>query len=89
MSRAFENTCAMVFCNAGGPKEEDYAGLSQVTVPIIGTLGRLGEPEEDMIVVDLDMEVLEEAERNYKVREDLKREDWHYSYTDRGAATRV
>jgi hypothetical protein len=33
-----------------------------------------------MLVVDLDLEVLEAAEKNYGVRKDLAREDWHYSY---------
>ena len=33
-----------------------------------------------MAVVELDMEILEEAERNYKVREDMARDDWHYTY---------
>ena len=36
--------------------------------------------EEGMSVVDIDMEILEEAERNYKVREDMAREGWYYSY---------
>lgn len=29
-ARAFENTCAIVFANAGGPPGKGYAGLSQV-----------------------------------------------------------
>ena len=33
-----------------------------------------------MSIVDLDMEILQEAEDNYKVREDLARDDWHYDY---------
>ena len=33
-----------------------------------------------MSVVPVDMAVLEEAERNYKVRADISREGWHYSY---------
>jgi predicted amidohydrolase len=30
-ARAFENTCAVVFANAGGPPGKGYAGLSQVS----------------------------------------------------------
>lgn len=30
-ARAFENTCAIVFANAGGPPGKGYAGLSQVS----------------------------------------------------------
>ena len=79
-TRCFENTCAIVFCNAGGPPGEGYAGLSQVSVPFVGPLARLGSGGEGMAVVDLDLGVLDIAEANYKVREDLAREDWHYSY---------
>lgn len=75
VTRAFENTCATVFVNAGGPAEDgestNYAGLSQVGVPHIGSLGRLG-PAEGMSIVDLDMDVLRVAEESYKVRQDSK-----------------
>ena len=84
MSRTFENTCAVVFCNAGGPVGKQttgtYAGLSQVAVPFKGALGKLGA-EEGISVVELDMQILEEAEENYKVRADMGREGWHYDYT--------
>lgn len=33
-----------------------------------------------MSVVDVDMQILEDAEENYKVRSDLARDDWHYDY---------
>jgi predicted amidohydrolase len=79
-ARAFENTCAIVFANAGGPPGKGYAGLSQVTIPLAGPIARLGSGGEGMIVVDLDMGVVDVAEENYKVREDLAREDWHYDY---------
>ncbi|OTB09434.1 hypothetical protein M426DRAFT_315991 [Hypoxylon sp. CI-4A] len=84
ISRAFENTCAVVFANAGGPPEKgektNFAGLSQVGVPHIGSLGKMGR-SEGMSIVDLDMDVLRIAENNYKVREDMKAEGWHYAYT--------
>ncbi|KAI0477562.1 carbon-nitrogen hydrolase [Xylariaceae sp. FL0804] len=84
VSRAFENTCAVVFVNAGGPEArgEDtaFAGLSQVALPHIGPLGRLGRAE-GMSVVEMDMGVLKAAEATYKVREDMKAEGWHYAYT--------
>ncbi|KAI0015060.1 carbon-nitrogen hydrolase [Xylariomycetidae sp. FL0641] len=84
VSRAFENTCAVVFVNAGGPpaKGEDtmFAGVSQVGVPHIGSMGRMGRAE-GVSIVDLDMDVLRIAESNYKVREDMKTEGWHYGYT--------
>lgn len=84
VSRCFENTCMIVFANAGGPsgsaETESYAGLSQVAVPFKGALGKLG-PEEGMTVVEVDMQILEDAESNYKVREDMARVGWHYGHT--------
>ena len=85
-ARAFENTCAVVFVNTGGPKGESktgsFAGLSRVTLPFVGALGEetMNTSEEGMSIVDIDKEILEEAEKHYKVREDLGREDWHYTY---------
>ena len=73
----------VVFANAGGPKGKitkgSYAGLSQVAVPFKGALGKMGD-EEGMSVVEVDMQILEEAEENYKVRADMGREGWHYEY---------
>jgi len=83
VSRTFENTCAIIFANVGGPvgmSTGDYCGLSQVAVPFIGSLGKLAS-EENMSIVDLDMQILEEAEQNYKVREDIGTEGWHYKYS--------
>jgi len=33
-----------------------------------------------MSVVDLDMQIIEDAEENYQVRADLARDGWHYDY---------
>lgn len=71
---------AIVFANAGGPAGKGYAGLSQVCVPYAGALTRLGSHAEGMAVVDVDMQILEDAEENYKIRADLSRSDWHYEY---------
>lgn len=84
-ARCFENTCAVIFVNSGNasPRCEDIEnisiGESQVTVPFIGPLGKL-EDEEGMIVTDLDMQIMDDAEENYKVRGDLARSNWHYIY---------
>ncbi|KAI9815922.1 MAG: hypothetical protein M1826_001915 [Phylliscum demangeonii] len=78
--RAFENTCAVVFVNTAGPAAEDYLGLSQVTVPFLGPIGRIDGCAEEMRLVDLDMSILDEAEETYRVRADLASEDWHYHY---------
>ncbi|KAK6834463.1 carbon-nitrogen hydrolase [Apiospora arundinis] len=84
VTRAFENTCAVIFVNAGGPAEKgektNFAGLSQLALPHVGSVGRMGRAE-GMNIVELDKDVLRIAEENYKVREDMKREGWHYAYT--------
>lgn len=57
-------------------------GLSRVTLPFVGALGDATKDsaEEGMSVVDIDMEVVEEAERNYGVRGDMAGRNWHYEY---------
>ncbi|KAA8649588.1 hypothetical protein EYZ11_005966 [Aspergillus tanneri] len=78
VSRTYENTCAVVFCNAAGPAEEGFAGLSQAAVPFLGSVGRLATSDEGMGIVELDMSLVEDAELDYKVREDMASSDWHY-----------
>jgi predicted amidohydrolase len=84
VARCFENTCMVVFANVGGPVGEGakgaWAGLSQVAVPFQGALGKMGD-EEGMSVVEVDMQILEEAEDNYKVRADMGSDGWHYQYS--------
>lgn len=70
VARAYENTCAVVFCNAWGH--------SQVAMPVLGSLGKLGAEKEGCVVSDIDLEALEVAESHYKIREDIRGEDWHY-----------
>ncbi|KAM5341894.1 hypothetical protein ACJ41O_014925 [Fusarium nematophilum] len=71
-ARAFENTAAVVFCNAGG--------LSCVAMPMVGLLGKIEVGEERMEVVDVDLDVLRISEENYKIRKDMRGEGWHYKY---------
>lgn len=79
--RAFENTCTIIFCNAGGPAEEGFLGLSGVYAPIAGRIaGSFEDSEEGMRVVEVDLGIQEIAERNYRVREDVLGQDWHYGY---------
>ncbi|KAJ5539034.1 hypothetical protein N7513_007366 [Penicillium frequentans] len=80
VSRAFENTCAVVFCNVAGPENEGFAGLSQVALPFVGCIERFGNSEEGMKIVEVDMDILEEAESVYKIREDIATPEWHYVY---------
>ena len=64
--------------NASGPPES-FLGMSQVTLPIVGPVAKMGS-EEGVMVADMDLGLLDVAENNYKVREDIKREGWHYVY---------
>lgn len=90
VARAFENTAAIVYVNAGAPaglaegavdvQGYEYLGLSQVAMPLQGALGKMGPPE-GVNVVDIDFSVLDKAEEAYKVREDIAREGWHYVRT--------
>lgn len=78
-TRAFENTCCIVFCNAGGPKSDGFVGLSQIAMPIMGTLaGSFDNSEAGMKIVQVDMTVVDVAERNYKIRQDLAEAGFHY-----------
>lgn len=96
VARAFENTCAIVFVNTAAPLGSvdgkdalghEYAGLSQVAMPLQGSRGKLGN-SEDMSVVEVDMRALEVAEKVYKVRQDMAKVEWHYplSYEPNKAA---
>ena len=75
VSRAFENTACVVFCNKGG--------CSQVTLPIVGKVKgdrEVGLDEDGVIYSEVDLDVLRIAEDNYKVRQDIKGKGWHYGY---------
>lgn len=80
VSRAFENTCAVLFCNVAGPASEGFAGLSQVAMPFLGCVDKFENSEEGMRIISLDMNILAEAEAIYKIREDMATPDWHYGY---------
>ncbi|KAJ6787374.1 hypothetical protein PWT90_06302 [Aphanocladium album] len=91
VARAFENSCAIVYVNCGGaPAAEDgvaegwdaerreYAGVSQAAMPMLGAVGKLDHNREGMSVVELDLGVLEAAEKAYKPRDDMERRGWKY-----------
>ena len=88
VTRAYENTCAVAFVNTGAPKGQvkddatglEFVGLSHVAMPFHGALGKLGTGE-DVSIVNVALDNLNVAEEVYKVREDMKREEWHYAHT--------
>lgn len=82
VTRSFENTCAIIFCNVGGPPEDGYTGLSRVVLPLVGPVeGSFEDSEEGLTIVDVDMRAVDVAEENYKIREDLASDNWHYGYS--------
>ena len=51
-------------------------------MPFVGALGDETKEtnREGMSIVDVEMELVDKAEENYKVREDIGSEGWHYTY---------
>ncbi|KAH7317001.1 carbon-nitrogen hydrolase [Stachybotrys elegans] len=89
VTRAFESTAALIFTNAGGPADQGFFGCSQVTMPIVGKVpGSFTDGSEGTRVLDVDMDLVEIAEQNYRIRQDLARDDWHYGYAGAREATR-
>ncbi|KAL4791584.1 carbon-nitrogen hydrolase [Aspergillus venezuelensis] len=83
-ARCFENTCAVIFANYAGTDQS--LGMSRVVLPIVGPVAKM-ENEEGVLVADMNMELVHLAEENYKVRMDLGREGWYYSYRHSTGAT--
>jgi predicted amidohydrolase len=80
MTRAFENTAAIVFVNAGGIVEANM-GLSQVVMPFLGSVAMPLGWAEEMAIMDIDTEILDDAEEAYRIREDMAGDWWPYQNT--------
>lgn len=77
-SRAVENGLSVVYCNAAGANrlsvgDVTLIGQSQVCMPLIGSLYHARHNRETTAVVDVDFDVLQEAEAAYGLRSDLAR----------------
>ncbi|HOX08359.1 MAG TPA: carbon-nitrogen hydrolase family protein [Planctomycetota bacterium] len=75
-ARAAENGMAMAFVNAVGRtrvqgRSDRLIGLSQVVVPFRGTVASAGDAPA-LVVADVDMGLVREAERVYALREDAR-----------------
>lgn len=73
VARAFENTCAVAFCNAGG--------ATLLAQPIVGAQGMLAPGEARTSFVEFDAELVALADQNYKIKADMARANWHYADT--------
>ena len=77
VGRAFENEIIMVYCNSAGnlilPKfKGKLLGHSQIAVPFMGAIKKLEHNKEEMFVQEVDTAILKDAEKAYKIRNDLK-----------------
>jgi len=76
-ARAIENNIIFVYSNAvgnlvtSGSKQDEAIGQSQITVPIKGVLQKLDE-EEKMFIQEVDTNILKDAEKAYRTRDDIK-----------------
>lgn len=76
VSRAFENGIILIFCNAAGRliipgMNEKIVGHSQIAVPFKGAIKKLLHNKEEMFIQEIDMNILKDAEKFYKIRSDL------------------
>lgn len=65
VTRAYENTCTVVFCNAGGASQVAGAG-------VLKGGGMMGVEEEGVRAVEVDLGEDRRLEGRYKIRMDLK-----------------
>lgn len=77
IARAFENNVALVYANAAGSLDnngiaEHLIGRSQITLPFMGAIARVETNEETMVLQEIDLAILRDAEQSYAIRRDLK-----------------
>ncbi len=76
LARAVENNIVLVYSNIAGnikSESEKSIGCSQIAVPIKCVLKRLNHNKEEMFIQEVDTSILEDEERAYKIRKDLKK----------------
>jgi predicted amidohydrolase len=78
-TRAFENEIILIYCNAAGKFElpgfnftDNLIGQSQICLPFYGAVNHLNHNGESMFIQEIDTEVLDDAEKAYSIRSDLK-----------------
>jgi predicted amidohydrolase len=77
VARAYENGIVLAFSNAAGRySHREFSGTlsggSQITVPFLGAVSKLNHNREGILVQDVDTRILDDAEKSYKIRKDLK-----------------
>ncbi|RJQ20339.1 carbon-nitrogen hydrolase family protein [Candidatus Woesearchaeota archaeon] len=77
-ARAVETQSIFVFANAAGEYRyknyrDSLIGHSQISAPFIGTVAKAAHNREALLVAQVDLGMLEDAERAYKLRADARR----------------
>ncbi len=75
-TRAFEANAAVVYCNAGGKLtlgkwKGKLLGNSQITMPYLGVIKKLEHNKEEMFIQEINLDLLKDSEKDYKLRKDL------------------
>ncbi len=76
-ARAVENGVAFIFVNAAGffhypgQDPDPLIGQTQITLPFQGCIKRVSTNKECMLLQEIDLAILNDAERAYKIRSDL------------------
>ncbi len=75
-TRAFEANAALVYCNSAGKLilgkyNGDLIGNSQITMPYVGPIKKLNHNSEEMFIQEIDLDLLNDSEKDYKLRKDL------------------
>lgn len=79
VARAVENNIVLVYANAVGKMKtsggslDEAMGHSQITAPISGVLQKLLYNQEKMFIQKIDMGILKDADKAYRIRNDLKK----------------
>jgi len=72
ISRSFENSLILAFCNVSGKhtkkSTQSSIGNSQVCVPAKGVLKKIKTNKQTLLVCEVDTEVIKTAEKVYKLR---------------------
>lgn len=72
VTRAFEQEIVLIYSVRYDGAEERPIGRSQITVPFRGALARLDHNQEAMFIQTVDTAILQDAERSYEIRRDLR-----------------
>ena len=76
-SRAIESGVIFVYANAAGEyingnSKSLLLGRTQIALPFYGTTGRLNHNKEGLLVKEVDLNIVKDAGRIYKIKEDIK-----------------